>query len=73
PALPDDHTLTEWQPVDLFSSGYLQRGKHIIPKSATTTPWRLQMFHFEDKREFAEIPIDDGWLKHSRLKVHEPA
>lgn len=73
PTLPADHDLVEWQPVDLFSSGYLQRGKHIIPKSATTAPWRLQMFHFEDKREFAEIPVDDGWLKFERVPAEQAA
>ena len=73
PELPEDHDLVEFQPVDMFTSGYLQRGKHIIPRSATTAPWRLQMFHFDDKREFAAVPVDDGWLKIVRRRARAAA
>ncbi|MFM5930667.1 MAG: flavin-containing monooxygenase [Novosphingobium sp.] len=66
PALPDDHGLESWQPFDMFSSGYLQRGKNVIPKSATTAPWRIHMFYRDDKKEMDAAPIDDGWLKVSR-------
>ena len=68
PVLPADHGLEEYQPVDLFSSGYLQRGKHLIPKSATTAPWRLHMFYREDRKEMAEAQIDDGWLQFERRR-----
>ena len=68
PVLPEDHGLEEYQPVDLFSSGYLQRGKHLIPKSATTAPWRLHMFYREDRKEMAEAQIDDGWLQFERRR-----
>lgn len=67
PLLPEDHGLEVHQPFDLFSSGYLQRGKHLIPKSATTAPWRIHMHYREDKKELASAPIDDGWMKFQRL------
>ena len=67
PALPEDHGLEEFQPFDLFSSGYLQRGKHLIPKSATTAPWRIHMHYREDKRELKHAPIDDSWMKFERV------
>ena len=62
PLLPGDHTLAPDQPFDMFSSGYLQRGKHLIPMSATTSPWRIHMNYREDKAEMASAPIDDGVL-----------
>ena len=62
PLLPDDHMLAQDQPFDLLSSGYLQRGKHLIPMSAKTAPWRIGMNYREDKAEMAAAPIDDGVL-----------
>jgi len=67
PVLPEDHGLEEYQPFDLFSSGYLQRGKHLIPKSATTAPWRIHMHYRDDKKELESALIDDGWMKFERL------
>ncbi|PLK24442.1 NAD(P)/FAD-dependent oxidoreductase [Novosphingobium sp. TH158] len=67
PALADDHGLEEYQPFDLFSSGYLQRGKHLIPKSATTAPWRIHMFYREDKKELEEAEINDGLMRFDRV------
>ena len=67
PALPADHGLEEEQPFDLFSSGYLQRGKHLIPRSATTSPWRIHMHYREDKKELEHAPIDDGWMRFERV------
>ena len=69
PVLPADHDLVECQPLDLFSSGYLQRGKHLIPKSATTAPWRIHMHYREDKQEMRHAPIDDGVLQFERVEA----
>jgi cation diffusion facilitator CzcD-associated flavoprotein CzcO len=68
PELPEDHGLEEYQPFDLFSSGYLQRGKHLIPKSATAAPWRIHMHYREDRKELESALIDDGWMKFERLE-----
>ena len=72
PVLPADHTLVEDSPLDMFSSGYLQRGKHLVPRSATTAPWRLHMDYAADRRELAEAPIDDGWMAFSRARAPLP-
>jgi len=69
PQLPGDHALEVYQPFDLFSSGYLQRGKHLIPKSATTAPWRIHMNYREDRKELENAPIDDGWMRFERVKA----
>ncbi len=67
PVLPDDSQIEAWQPFDLFSSGYLQRGKHLIPKSATSAPWRIHMYYRQDKAEMKDAQIDDGWMQFDRL------
>ncbi|MEP7223161.1 MAG: NAD(P)/FAD-dependent oxidoreductase [Novosphingobium sp.] len=67
PALPADHDLIEDQPFDLLSSGYLKRGRHLLPKSSTTAPWQMQMDYRTDRRELAAALIDDGWMAFTRL------
>ena len=66
PHLPDDHDLAEVEPIP-FSSGYLQRARPLIPKSAATLPWRLNQDYFEDCRDFRKRPVDDGVLRFEEL------
>ena len=66
PLLPEGHGLVEANPVDLFSSGYLRRGRDLIPKSATTAPWRLSMDYLSDRKEMRSAPIEDGVLQFGR-------
>ena len=68
PALPADHGLVEDDLFD-FSSGYIQRGKHIMPKSATTLPWRLNQDYRFDKKALATTPVDDGVLRFDRVEA----
>ena len=71
PVLPADHGLEEVQPLDMFSSGYLQRAREVVPKSAASAPWRLHMDYAADRKELAEAPIDDGWLQFSRASARK--
>jgi cation diffusion facilitator CzcD-associated flavoprotein CzcO len=50
--------------VDLFdfSSGYIKRGKSIMPRSAEEYPWRLNQDYISDRKILAESPVDDGHL-----------
>jgi len=73
PVLPEDHDLTPDPVFDAFSSGYLQRARSIIPKIATTLPWRLSMDYRSDRKEMAEAPIDDGVMQFTRLHVAQAA
>ena len=66
PWLPGDHGLEEDDLFD-FSSGYIQRGKHIMPKSATVLPWRLNQDYRKDRADLKTAPIDDGVLKFSKV------
>jgi monooxygenase len=66
PHLPDDHALTDDDVFAVFSSGYLQRGRHLVPKSATTPPWQISMDYMRDRTEMRDAPIDDGVLRFER-------
>jgi cation diffusion facilitator CzcD-associated flavoprotein CzcO len=66
PCLPDEHDLEVVEPFP-FSSGYLQRARHLIPKSAATLPWRLNQDYLEDCRDFRKRPVDDGVLRFEKL------
>jgi len=68
--LPADHKLVEEDLFD-FSSGYIQRGKHIMPKSAVDLPWRLNQDYRFDRKALATAPIDDGVLKFDRVDARE--
>lgn len=45
-----------------FSSGYIQRGKHIMPKSATSYPWRLNQEYVFDRKIMRKGEVTDGLL-----------
>jgi cation diffusion facilitator CzcD-associated flavoprotein CzcO len=64
-----DPSLQE-EPWVSFSSGYIQRGKHIMPKSAVDLPWRLNQDYRFDRKALATAPIDDGVLKFDRVEPH---
>ena len=45
-----------------FSSGYLQRAWHLMPRSAPEWPWRLNHDYRQDRKRMRDEPIDDGIL-----------
>ncbi|MEN9718212.1 MAG: hypothetical protein RIQ99_1090, partial [Pseudomonadota bacterium] len=51
-----------------FSSGYIQRGKHLMPKNAATLPWRLNQDYRRDKQDMRQAPIDDGVMQFTRVR-----
>lgn len=68
PVLPQNHGLEEDDLFD-FSSGYIQRGKHIMPKSATSLPWRLNQNYRFDRKALSSAPIDDGVLQFDLIEA----
>lgn len=54
-----------------FSSGYVTRALHRLPKQGTSAPWRLNQNYFKDMFELRHSSLDDGIL-HYR-KAGEPA
>ena len=51
-----------------FSSGYLERGKHKMPRNAATLPWRLNQEYRKDRVDMRHAPIDDGVLEFTRAR-----
>ena len=72
PFLAGDHGLEESEPVP-FSSGYLQRARHIFPKMAATLPWRLNQDYAEDCRDLRRVPVSDGIMQFNRIEALETA
>ena len=70
PVLPADHDLVEDDIFD-FSSGYIQRSKHLIPKNAVAYPWRLNQEYVTDRKRMASDPIEDGILDLRRADAEE--
>ena len=68
PVLVDDHGLEEDDLFD-FSSGYIQRGKHIMPKSAVGYPWRLNQEYVYDRKVMRDDPVDDGILAFRKARA----
>ena len=62
PVLPADHALVDDDPFD-FSSGYIDRARHLLPKSASDMRWRLSQDYIRDRAWMKSDPIDDGVLR----------
>ena len=52
-----------------FSSGYIQRGKDLMPRNAAVLPWRLNQEYLKDRQDMRHALIDDGVLEFQRAKV----
>ena len=57
-----DEAKLEEDDIFDFSSGYIQRAKHIMPKNAVAYPWRLNQEYVIDRKRMASDPVDDGIL-----------
>lgn len=58
----DNPAVLEEDDIFDFSSGYIQRSKHIMPKNATAYPWRLNQEYVHDRKRMTNDPIHDGIL-----------
>ena len=72
PFLPEDHGMAEGD-ILIFSSGYLQRARGVMPKSAASLPWRLNQNYLEDCRDFRKRPVDDGVLRFHKVAAKAAA
>jgi hypothetical protein len=61
-----DPTLTE-EPAIGFSSGYVLRGRDVLPKQGSKKPWKLHQNYLLDMLEFRFAAIDDGAMEFSRI------
>ncbi|MFO1254588.1 MAG: NAD(P)/FAD-dependent oxidoreductase [Sphingomonadaceae bacterium] len=51
-----------------FSSGYLARGKDMMPRNAYALPWRLNQDYRKDRKDMRQAPIDDGVMQFTRAR-----
>ena len=63
---PQAEAAIEEDDIFDFSSGYIQRGKHIMPRNAVAYPWRLNQEYVLDRKRMMEDPVDDGVLAFRR-------
>ena len=61
PRLNDPDIGTE--PVIDFTSGYVARSLHLLPRQGTKTPWRLHQNYFKDLSMMRYGRLDDGTLE----------
>ena len=53
-----------------FSSGYIQRGKHIMPRNSVAYPWRLNQEYVLDRKRMKDDPLTDGFLTFTRAGLN---
>ena len=71
PELADDAGLAPEGIFDDFSSGYLQRGKHLMPRNAAALPWRLNQDYVYDRKTMRTAPIEDGVMRFAKAHAVE--
>ena len=61
-----DHNMQERPWIDGFSSGYMQRMMHRMPRQGDHEPWINPQNYRRDKKMFKHSPIDDGVMQFSK-------
>jgi len=56
-----------------FSSGYIQRGKHIMPRNSISYPWRLNQEYIADRKVIKNDPLEDGLLTFTKVGANANA
>jgi cation diffusion facilitator CzcD-associated flavoprotein CzcO len=59
-----DMPAEDW--IKNFSSGYIQRKMHLLPKQGNRPPWTNTQNYLLDRRTILKEPVDDGVLEFSR-------
>ena len=49
--------------IEGFSSGYIQRKMHLLPKQGTESPWLNTQNYALDRKVIGEGPLEDGCLR----------
>ncbi len=49
--------------IESFSSGYIQRKTHLLPKQGDQPPWVNTQNYALDKKTIGEGPLEDGFLQ----------
>ena len=65
---PADRDMARRPFVEMFSSGYVQRVVHQLPKQGDRDPWRHPQRYDDDRALLLAAPIEDGVLQFTRAK-----
>ena len=66
-----DMPRRDW--IENFSSGYMQRSMHLLPKQGDREPWINPQNYRRDKKMFKNDPVDDGVMRFTIPLDHELA
>jgi cation diffusion facilitator CzcD-associated flavoprotein CzcO len=61
-----DRNMKERPWIDGFSSGYMQRMMHRMPRQGDHEPWVNPQNYRRDKKMFKQSPIDDGVMQFTK-------
>lgn len=61
-----DRTMKQRPWIDGFSSGYMQRVMHLMPRQGDHEPWINPQNYRRDKKMFKHSPIDDGVMQFTK-------
>jgi cyclohexanone monooxygenase len=64
-AMPPREADMEAQPFLSFTSGYVQRARHLMPKQGIRRPWRVYQNYLKDLFSMRFGRIADGVLRFS--------
>ena len=71
PKLRDQDKNMKQRPwIDGFSSGYMQRVMHLMPRQGDHEPWINPQNYRRDKKMFKHSPLDDGVMQFSKQPAH---
>ncbi|MEM7031936.1 MAG: NAD(P)/FAD-dependent oxidoreductase [Chloroflexota bacterium] len=62
PRLPEGTPIADQPWIKNFSSGYIQRSLHLMPKQAENEPWINSQNHQHDKKIIEQSPVTDEGL-----------
>jgi len=62
---PEDRDMPALDWIRDFSSGYIRRRMHLLPKQGDRWPWMNTQDYLSDRRRLREEPVDDGVLQFS--------
>jgi hypothetical protein len=60
---PADRGMEPRPFVEQFSSGYVQRAVHMLPKQGDRLPWRSPQRYRDDRKLLLEAPLEDGVMQ----------
>lgn len=63
----DQHMTPDfWIDDDEFNPGYMQRGRHLMPKRGDHEPWQFSPDYYTEKEQFPQLDLDEDALVYER-------